>query len=340
MQYNSSTANWESKPKKLPKWMAKRFPKTRQTTLDLKRIFVFPTASSGALLVGIVLLFLMGVNFQSTLIYALSFWLLALIVISIFFTYRNLSGLTIKAVQSRACFAGEKAVFELEVYCAKEQKKAAIFLAWKDQDIAMVNLLKHQNVTIKLSHSTHKRGVFTPDRLSIFTRFPLGLVLGWSYVLLDMQSIVYPSPILQDSDTEGLQNADDEADQGKEIQRGTTDYSGIRDYQAGDSPKQIHWGAYAKTGDVYSKTFVDYAQHDLWLDWDALNIQGVETKLSHLAAKVLEYHQEQLAYGLKLPGKVIQADSGEAHKTACLTALALHGTPRGGEFEQRGMLNV
>ena len=140
-----------------------------------------------------------------------------------------------------------------------------------------------------------------------------------------MQSIVYPAPLLQDSINNG-QAMDDDAEQGLEVARGTTDFSGVRKYQAGDSPKHIHWGVYAKTGKVFSKTFVDYASHDLWLEFDALTaIQGTETKLSHLCALVLQYHQEQQTYGLKLPDRNIQPASGDAHKNTCLMALALFG---------------
>ncbi|MGK0272884.1 MAG: hypothetical protein ACI88H_003560, partial [Cocleimonas sp.] len=47
--------------------------------------------------------------------------------------------------------------------------------------------------------------------------------------------------------------------------------------------------------------------------------------LSHLCALVLQYHQEQQTYGLKLPDKTIQPASGDAHKNTCLMALALFG---------------
>lgn len=312
---------------KLPKWMAKRFPKTRQTTLDLKRIFVFPTATSAAFIITTLLLFLIGVNFQNSLVYALSFWLLSLTVISIFFTYRNLSQLSIQSVQTHPCFVGEKAVFALAVSCPESQQKSAINIGWKDEDVARVNLHDHHTLTIKLSHSTQQRGHFKPDKLTIFSHYPLGLIKGWSYALLEMQAIVYPKPVLQEGADTG-ENSAGESEQGKEIQRGTTDFSGIREYTAGDSPRHIHWGAYAKTGKVHTKTFVDYASRDVWLDWDALAIAGTETKLSHLCAKVLQYHEEQQVFGLKLPGKTIQPASGEAHKNTCLTALALFGFER------------
>lgn len=306
------------------KWLKKRFPDAREITLNIRRIFIIPTKSSVALLLTIAVLFLMAINFQNALLYGLSFWLLALIIITIFFTYRNLSGLTVRAVRASPCFAGEKAVFELEVCCAEKQQKSAISLGWQHQDAAMVNLQKHHSVQIKLSHSTSQRGYFKPDRLTIFSVYPIGLVVAWSYAALKMQSIVYPTPVLQQAIDNG-QGVDDLAEQGMEITNGTTDFAGIRHYQAGDSPKQIHWKAYAKTGKVYTKTFVDYANDDLWLEWDLLALQGVETKLSHLCAKILQYHQEQKIYGLTMPNKTLQPSSGEAHKNTCLTLLALYG---------------
>lgn len=305
-------------------WLEERFPETRQITLGIKRIFVFPTATSAALLLTILVLSLLAINFQNSLLYGLSFWLLSLIVVTIFFTYRNLSGLTVKAIQSSPCFAGEKAVFELQVSCPEEQKKLAVSVGWKDEDVTTVNLHKHHSVLIKLSHGTLQRGLFKPDRLNIFTVYPIGIILAWSYAALDMKCIVYPAPELQDT-AENEQGVDDQAEQGLEIANGSTDFSGVRDYQQGDSPKQIHWGAYAKTGKVYSKTFIDYATHDLWLEWDALTFPGVEKRLSHLCAKILQYHQEKQIYGLQIPGETIQPGSGEAHRNNCLTALALYG---------------
>jgi uncharacterized protein (DUF58 family) len=305
-------------------WLEKRFPDTRQITLDIKRIFIIPTLSSSALLLAVLVLSLIAINFQNSLIYGLSFWLLALIVMAIFFTYRNLSGVTVRAIQSSPCFSGEKAVFELEVSCPEKQKKTAISLGWRHEDLTTVNLQNHHSVHIKLSHSTQQRGRFKPDRITIFSVYPIGLVVAWSYAALNMHSIVYPAPLLYNTGEDG-QGLDDTAEQGLEMINGSTDFAGIRDYRPGDSPKQIHWGAYAKTGKVYTKTFVDYANHDLWLEWDNLTMPGVETRLSHLCAKILQYHHEQQIYGLKIPGKTVHPGSGEAHKNICLTALALYG---------------
>lgn len=314
-------ANWKSARHH---WLKERFPDSNEITLGLKRIFVLPTATSVALLITALVLFLMAANFQNALIFALSFWLLALLVINILFTYRNLAGLTVRAVSSSPCFAGEKAAFEVEIIAPDHHSASGIMLGWQHEDVSETTLLASQSKRVKLSHSTQERGVFRAPRLNIFTRYPTSLILAWSYASLQMESIVYPAPVLKENNETG-HHKDDLAEGGKEIARGSTDFSGIRSYEAGDSPKHIHWGTYAKTGQLHTKSFVDYASQDLWLDWDALNFPGIEDKLSHLCARVLQCHQDQLSYGLKLPGKTFPPAQGETHKNACLTALALYG---------------
>ncbi len=274
----------------------------------------------------ILLLFLLGINFQNSLVYVVCFWLIALLVINIFYTYRNIAGLTIKAIAAEPCFAGEKVVLELEVSRPVKQQKSGIYLGWKQEGLVELDLQAQQSARIKLSHSTQTRGRIKPPRIDIFTRYPTGLTTAWSYAAIDMDAIVYPTPI-ESIHQQNRHSAGEEADDGIEIAEGSNDFAGIRAYQLGDSPKHIHWGQYAKSGELYTKSFVDYEDHDAWLDWDHLTISSTEQRLSHLSAMVLQFDKDQQQFGLKLPGKVIEPASGEGHKIRCLTALALFGLP-------------
>ena len=310
----------------IQQWVNKRLPRAKEITLTQRKIFILPSKISIGLMVIIFLLFLVGINFQNSLVYIICFWLIALLVINIFYTYRNLAGLTIKVVSAEPCFAGDKMVLELEVSRPVKHSKSAIYFGWKGEDLVEVNLQENQSTRVKLSHSSKKRGRFIPPRIDIFTRFPTGLNTAWSYASMDIHGIVYPEPIerTQQSDQ---QRADDESYDGPEVSGGTSDFAGIREYQAGDSPKHIHWRQYAKTGDLYTKSFVDYETHDVWLDWQNLNISGTESRLSHLSAMILGLHEAQKQFGLRIPGKEIKPNKGEAHKVRCLTALALYGLP-------------
>ncbi len=309
---------------RLDGWVQRRLPIARETTLNQRKIFIIPSKTGLGMVVLILLLFLLGVNFQNSLVYAVCFWLLALLLINIFYTYRNLSGVTVTAIGVEPCFAGEKAVVEVGLSCPENQRKFALNLAWSGEDQVQVNLATVPNVRVKLSHATIRRGLFQPPRIHISTRFPTGLALAWSYVTLDVQGMVYPQPIEKAYAQQG-KGAADTAEGGMEVAGGSSDFGGIRDYRPGDAPRHVHWGKYARTGKLHTKVFVDYSSRDVWLDWNDLPMPGVEVRLSHLCSKVLEYHQVQQPFGLKLPGKTIPPGKGEGHKAQCLRALALYG---------------
>jgi uncharacterized protein (DUF58 family) len=293
-------------------------------TLNLRNTYIIPSKTALGLLSIIALLFLLGINFQNSLVYIISFWLLALLLLNIFYTWRNLAGLSLTAIGIEPCFAREKAVLEIELSRPTQHAKYALELTWDGEDHAQVNLISTQTQRVKLSHSTQQRGRFTPPRIKISTRYPTGLALAWAYADFDVQGLVYPAPVDKAFQTNSEARGENSTD-GLAIAGGSNDFGGIRDYQPGDAPKRVHWAKFAQTGKLYTKTFVDYASPEVWLDWETLPMPGIEVRLSHLCRKVLECHQEQRAYGLKLPGKVIAPDKGEAHKARCLQALALFG---------------
>lgn len=306
-------------------WVKRRLPRARTSTLNQGNIFILPSKTALAMLVLIVMLFLLGVNFQNSLVYAICFWLLALLIVNLLHTWKNLSGLSITAIHIQPCFMGEKAVLELELACAPKQQKFAIKLAWPEEDAVQVNLLASQTLRVKLSHQTQQRGYFIPPRLHISTYYPTGLAVAWSYLDLDIMGLVYPMPAPKAQRLEPSHSMETTLSTGKELSGGSNDFGGIRPYQTGDTPKHIHWGQYAKTGKLHTKVFVDYASHDLWLDWANFSTLGTETRLSQLCRQVLEAHQAQQTYGLKLPDRTIPPAQGEAHQARCLQALALFG---------------
>ena len=292
--------------------------------LGRKNIYIVPSKTALALLVMIAVLFVLGINFQNALVYGVCFWLLALLLINIFYTWRNLAGLSLQAVGVEPCFAGEKAVTEIALNSPNAQAKFALVLSWAGQDEVQVNLVNTASARVKLSHLTRQRGWFMPPRLRIASRYPTGLALAWAYLQPQVRGVVYPSPQLQQGVLQGQTSAISNAD-GLEIADGSSDFAGVRDYQTGDTPKRIYWKKFAQTGKLYTKAFVDYASHDVWLDWDSLPITGVEARLAHLCSQVLAFHQAQRQFGLKLPDQTIPIGKGDAHQAQCLRALALYG---------------
>ncbi|HPE59919.1 MAG TPA: DUF58 domain-containing protein [Thiolinea sp.] len=272
-----------------------------------------------------MLLYLIGVNFRNTLVYAVCFWLLALWVVNILHTCFNLSGLVVTGLRVEPAFVGQKVMFRLRVSGPAGRRYRGIYLGWPGQDMVRVDRVRQEPVEVTLTMTATRRGRFQPPRIEVFSRYPTGLALAWTYVTLDIRGLVFPEPVQLTDARQVRSAAAREQDSGMAIRGGHSDFGGLRDYQPGDVPNRIHWAAYARSGQLQVREFVDFQTSAEWLDWDQLPVAGTEARLSVLCALVLEAHAKQHRFGLRLPGVCLEPAQGEAHRLRCLSALALFG---------------
>ena len=307
------------------RWLAKRIPAASSVQLNQRRIFIIPTRVGVAYLAALLLMLLMGINYQNSLAYALTFLLAAVFVVAILHTYRNLAGLRLKAGRAPAVFAGEEAAFGIVL---ESQGKAhqAISIGWPPQPLLTVDVASAASCECQLSHSTQQRGWLKPSRLRVESRFPLGILVAWSWVDLDQRVLVYPCPVEGELTQNG--GLDEDADeQGRTVSgAGVDDYQGLRTYQAGDSKRRLHWKAYSRGQGLLVKDFAAISGRDWLLDFDALG-GDTEARLSLLCYWVLKLDAAQLGYGLNLPGQQVPVANGEQQRETCLRALALFGQP-------------
>ena len=81
----------------------------------------------------------------------------------------------------------------------------------------------------------------------------------------------------------------------------------------------------ARSDKMLTKQFAGDAAAELWLDARLLpGALGLEQRLSRLAGWVLAAEQSGAHYGLRLPGVELAPARGDAHRSACLQALALY----------------
>ena len=171
--------------------------------------------------------------------------------------------------------------------------------------------------------AAERRGWLLPERITVDTRFPVGLLRAWSYIQPDMRCLVYPKP---DDGLLPLPEPSGGTGEKRVASGGSDDFAGLRAYQVSDSPRHIHWKAAARGQGLQTKVFSGHAAAELWLDWNQLPIDlDLESKLSRLTRWVLSADREGLRYGLRLPGLELAPDTGESHRLACLRELALHG---------------
>jgi uncharacterized protein (DUF58 family) len=291
--------------------------------LDRRHVYILPSKAGvlfGLMLVGMLI---GSINYSLNLGYALAFWLMGLGVVAMLHTWRNLAYLSIAAGKCPPVFVGETARFALRISDERGRDRHAIGLRAGDQPVVFCDVTAFGNCEPVLEIPATKRGWLKPGRISVFTRFPLGLFHTWGYADLGLACLVYPQPAKS-----GLPlpvAVPQHHPQGLLTANGDEDLSGVRAYRLGDSMRRVDWKASAREQGLYTKTFEGQGQLAPWLDWDALPGNDVERKLSQLTRWVLDAHEAGLAFGLRLPGLTLQPASGEAHFREALKALALFG---------------
>lgn len=307
---------------RVDRWLDRRNPVQRHLSLNHRRIFIFPSRGGMGFLLMLSVLLLLAINYQNNLIFALSFWLFSLLLITIMHSYRNLAALELRAGAAEPVFAGQTAVFKLYVEAAKRPRQQihAGFLEQSEVCFSLEKEVGQFSCELQIHAATERRGLLRPGRLQLRSYYPLGLLRCWSLCRLDWQCLVYPRPHaylpLPLSGGAG-------GDTGQDLRGDSDEFSGFKAYRPGDPPGRIHWKALAKGQGLISRYFEQREAEEIVLEWEALAGLDPEQRLSTLCAWALECDTAGMDFALKLPGREIGLGNGEAHLENVLTALAL-----------------
>ncbi len=305
-------------------WLDKRIPPASQLRLDRHNLFIFPSRTGWIYLALCVAIFLLGSNYENNLVLALAYLLFSLFVVSIPYCHANLSGLHLEAVIPQAVCAGEPLRFQLRLHSGAQTRHDLQLTATGAVGEHLPALTDRDQLGV--SFITGQRGWLRPGRLRLSSQWPLGLLECWT--LLDLQQIglVYPQPMLCDIQLQ----ADDHAGAGTtnataaRQHGGMDEMQGLRPYRPGESLNQIAWKQVARGRGLVSKEFMTPVPAECWLELQKTPGVTLEERLSRLCYQVQQLAQQQVQYGLLLGPRRIAPGSGEAHQTACLTALALY----------------
>ena len=314
--------------RRFQQFMDKRLPAARSITLNQQRIFIFPSRAGLAFLVTLGVILLVAINYQTNMVFAMTFLMLSAFVVTILHTFANFSGLSITAVKAYPTFAGSTARFDIKVSRQNDKHYYDIALQWPQSEVSTVSLDDVGAVTVSLHLPAQKRGLLVPPRLLVETYYPLGLLRCWTWLALDIEAVVYPKPVPSDWQTAYTGDTEDgEA----AISAGSDDFYAFKNYQPGDPLKHIAWKPFAKGQPLQTKQFAAYREQRYWLDWQAFS-GDKEARLSAMCYWALQLEKKHDEYGVRLPGIEIAPDSGELHRDHVLRALALFDsqTPVGG----------
>ncbi len=298
-----------------------RQPEPGTIFLLQKRVYILPTRPGLSYALALAVMLIGSINYNLSLGYILTFLLASMGLVAILHTFRNLVHLHITPGRAEPVFAGEIAWFELFVENRSGYERCALSL-WRQGKATQCDVASGHGATVSVPVAAQKRGWLAPGRITMDTRFPLGLLRAWSYLQPDMRCLVYPKP---DDGLLPLPEPSGGRGEKRVSGGGSDDFAGLRPYQTSDSPRHIHWKAAARGQGLQTKVFSGRAAAELWLDLNELPANlDLEAKLSRLARWVLLADDDGLRYGLRLPGLELAPDAGEPHRLNCLRALALY----------------
>lgn len=303
-------------------------PEAWPVQLDQRRIYVLPTAAGLAYGCTLLLMLVASINYNLSLGYALVFLLVAIGLLAILQAYRNLVNLRLVSGQCASVFAGQAACLTLVLQNDRAEVRAAIEARLPGQAALDFELAASRQTAVQIPLATSRRGWLPMPRLTLATRWPLGLVRAWGYAEPELRCLVYPAPasaapplprapLLQRGRASRVTMAE-----------GQDDFAGLRRHQPADPPGHIAWKLAARTehGSLQSKRFQAESADELWLRWQDLpEATESERRLAILCRWVCQAHAAGLAWGLELPQTRLKPAHGTAHYQHCLRQLALYG---------------
>ncbi len=291
-----------------------------------RSIYILPTGA-GLVFGCILLLMLVGsLNYQNNLGLLFTFLTTAIVLVSMHHAWFNLLGLVVTARGGLRVFSGDPATFEILITAKSPRRRMDLCLYTAGHAMRSNDLEPGATASVRLALPTLRRGICPLGRLTLETRYPLGLFRSWCYLDTVAEVVVYPSPA--DQAPAPLPAATSREGTRGDKDPGADDFVGLRGYRPGDSPRQLDWKAYGRGRGLLAKQFGRDRSDRLWLAWERLPPADIETRLSWLCRQVLDATQADQDFGLRLPGREIALGRGETQMHLCLGALALFGQGR------------
>ncbi|GAB6141498.1 DUF58 domain-containing protein [Methylosoma difficile] len=289
--------------------------------LNQRRIYILPTQRGINFVLMTLLLLLIAFVYNNNLAYMLAFLLASIFFIAILHTFRTLAGLTVQTTRNPPVFLGESAGFGILLDNPSTLPRVSVKIGFDKATPININLNARSHVDLLLTTPSQQRGWQTAGKIVVSSSYPFGFFRAWSPIRFEQKVLVYPKPAAFASAFP--ETASSELGQGGISKNAPEDFYGLKEYQAGDAIKHIHWKAFAKGLGLYSKQYGGQSNAEICLDYEQALGHSLEERLSCLCRWVIEAEQAGIPYSFRLPGLRLDAALGASHYRQCLEALAL-----------------
>ncbi|WP_434779558.1 hypothetical protein [Neisseria sp. Ec49-e6-T10] len=286
--------------------------------LSWRKLSVRPTRIGLAMIVLAIAIWFGALNYAISLAYALSFWILSFLLISILMVRLQLLGLVVEQVKHSEVFAGEHVLLSFDFY-SSANKGRSFYLQYEDQ-IEQVQIQGKGASSVTFKILTKKRGFQPLAMVTLYSMAPFGLMQTKVNIHLKERFLVYPAPVFHQPQ---LQDHLEKQDGLYQHQKGEDDLSYLVEHQQGQSLQRVSWKTFAKTGKLADKYFeseanvspelISYLDYPTGLPSDDL--------ASFLCHRVLAAEGKRQNYMLQLPEQTI--DASPEQRILALTALSV-----------------
>ncbi|MBT8088205.1 MAG: DUF58 domain-containing protein [Gammaproteobacteria bacterium] len=290
------------------------------TTLRPGRVYILPTGVGIAFAVMVFAMLLGSMNYNNNLSFVLTFLLIGIGFVAMHQCQRNLVGLELTFAGVEPVFAGQALRFRIAITNHSKNARYGIRLYRDSVETGSQNLQPGESKVFTLPMPTRQRGWTTLERFGVRTLFPFEMFRAWAWLHMNTTALVYPRPAEEAPAPPATMVAHGHR---QHDARGEEDFAGLRKYHEGDSPRHVAWKAYARGGQLLSKQFAGADTSTQWFDFDDMPVDDVERRLSILTRWIIDADRRLEDYGLRLHGDVFEPAHGDAHRRACLEALAL-----------------
>lgn len=301
-------------------WVDKRSPEQNIVHLRQRNIYILPTRYGWLMLMILILILVASTNYQNNMGFMAGFILLAIGMLSIFYTYRNIRGLRVRGLKPQSVYVGQECLFPFEFSNSSETYRSSVGVGENKKTVRYFDVKPHHKEVLMVSIHATKRGLLKPKRFVCTSIFPFGIFQVWSWFKPSHVALIYPKPI---ECPQVLAPQSHGQEQGAYVQKGSEDFHSLRDYQSGDPIKQVMWKAFARERGLLTKEFEEQVGEQHLLTWESVSQYDKELAISYLTDAVIKAEQAGTLYGLELPHVLIGKGQGAEHLHQCLSALAL-----------------
>jgi uncharacterized protein (DUF58 family) len=306
-------------------WLDKRIPAEDYCQFNLNNTFILPSSFGWAMIAIVLFLFILGTNYQNNIVLSMSYFVSALLLLSLFHSYQYFTQHELRFMPFEPEFENRDIQLHCQIKSAKRYPGGEFLLSAKGRNAQFKLAATYDSADLHLALPPFPRGLHMCSRIKVECFYGFGLFRCWSYLQPKQKILVYPRaskvPInlhntQQDKDTAIFQSPHKTQSDGLQ---------GIRNHIDTDPIHHVSWKHVAKGQGLLTKDFTENTGKSGWLRLSDVSHPDLEDGLRKMSYQVQELSQAQVEFGLDLGSTKILPQSGFSHLQNCLFQLATFG---------------